>query len=293
MVQASAVVASQPLSIAPTNNGAGERQQTVDVASLPILSAGTASPLVFSTIEQCGCCIIAWTPNNDIHSIGLQATSEFCCFDSEGSCCVARHNRWYLNYENSSYLSGCKWPRCYQQLCCLHLFSCYNMQDLTDVALIEPKYSSVSTEMDNLNAVPFSGLFCCLESCFCDCPACCSCVRQETFLCCHIEYLCYRGTCNKLGQEKDGLCCVVQKQSIYLEDLKTCWKGHAQCCCADSRCAVPCDADVPCVLYGLPCCSLCIEYKCDMRCCPSVGNILDTTRQNYGAVNPPVVGKTR
>ena len=56
-------------------------------------------------------------------------------------------------------------------------------------------------------------------------------------------------------------------------------KGVNQRCCCDSRCAFPCDEDVPCVYSLLPFCTCCVNGECNVACCATINDVLKKGKQ--------------
>lgn len=51
-------------------------------------------------------------------------------------------------------------------------------------------------------------------------------------------------------------------------------KSIIHCCCIDRRCAIPCDADVPCMLTCLPFCVCCVNGNFTVACGQTLNQLL-------------------
>ena len=56
--------------------------------------------------------------------------------------------------------------------------------------------------------------------------------------------------------------------------LSTSWKSISQILCLDSRCAIPCDRDVPCVFTPIVFCTCCVEWKIYISVCHTVEDVV-------------------
>ena len=106
---------------------------------------------------------------------------------------------------------------------------------------------------------------CTIQSCYLKCPECCGCYTSGTVCCCTTQAM----GC-KPSNVKGETCilCEGGETCIY---PTTCCKGTSQFCCYDTRCAFPCDHDVPCVLAS--CCIVCC-YNSKPQCgfCHKLGH---------------------
>ena len=80
----------------------------------------------------------------------------------------------------------------------------------------------------------------------------------------------------------DDLCCICQEGSCNCVPIRTCCKGKQQCFCLDTRFALPCDEDIPCMftILGL---TLCFKYACTPKCCVKISD-LDEAQGNTAPV---------
>ena len=70
-------------------------------------------------------------------------------------------------------------------------------------------------------------------------------------------------------------------------------KAVTVCLCVDSRCALPCDEDVPCVYSYLPFCTICIKGRLRLACCQTFGQLTGNDRYKGPPMDAttPVSGK--
>ena len=84
--------------------------------------------------------------------------------------------------------------------------------------------------------------------------------------------------------------------SIFLsiDSLTTSWKSISQILCLDSRCAIPCDRDVPCVFTPIVFCTCCVEWKIYISFCHTVEDVVcgvrgPTTQQTDSRLQTKIV----
>lgn len=109
--------------------------------------------------------------------------------------------------------------------------------------------------------VPIIAICCCFASLYCKFPECIGCTVAQTCCCCE-----QKGISCKPATNDKRMCCICSDCSINCIYPTTCMKGQQQQCCFDGRFALPCDADVPCVinLCGI---TLCYKYGCKIAIC--------------------------
>lgn len=88
----------------------------------------------------------------------------------------------------------------------------------------------------------------------------CGCMSKGVVCCLEQESLC----CKVSEKEEDY--CLCFKASCTCIKPTTCIKGTSQEFCCDSRCAFPCDEEVPCIL-NLFFFNCCYKYQCSAGCC--------------------------
>ena len=121
----------------------------------------------------------------------------------------------------------------------------------------------------------FQAMCCSITSCYTKYPECCGCIQNSVCCCCVCE-----GICCKTAVEQ-GEWCVIQQQTIKCIRPTTCCGGMAQIFCFDSRCAFPCDKDVPCmVTYCFLTC--CYNWNCNCACCKKLKDIKGDTAVAVG-----------
>jgi hypothetical protein len=76
------------------------------------------------------------------------------------------------------------------------------------------------------------------------------------------------------NRRKEKLCILFEKQSCFIAWPKTCMKTINQCLFLDSRCAFPCDKEVPIICMLLPFCSICANFGMKCACCASINTLV-------------------
>jgi len=135
-----------------------------------------------------------------------------------------------------------------------------------------------STPKEDLT--PCAALGCIIYSCHCA-EGCFGCTQEA-------ECLCIRSSCvgckpvrddQKTGSKQD-ICFTCSESTGECMDHLACCSGIQGCCCLDSRFALPCSEEVPCIfsLFGL---TLCYKYGCAVHCCAKIGAM--EAKKNGGA----------
>lgn len=112
------------------------------------------------------------------------------------------------------------------------------------------------------DALVVNACCCYIDSCYCKCPQCLGCYGNDTCLCFTSEF-----KCCKYYESAPGKICLCQEVKCDCVTPTTCCKQINQCCCLDSRCAFPCDDDVPCVCTLFPFFICCQNFACSPKCC--------------------------
>ena len=106
----------------------------------------------------------------------------------------------------------------------------------------------------------FAACCCTVTSCYCNFPKCVSGYQKGVVMCCEAEALCCQP-----GQVKGSLCKIYQGECECIRPY-TCCKEGCQLCCLDTKCAFPCDEEVPCMIAYMG--ILCVkDYECKLGCC--------------------------
>mmetsp|Transcript_1505 Transcript_1505/g.2749 ORF Transcript_1505/g.2749 Transcript_1505/m.2749 type:complete len:124 (+) Transcript_1505:73-444(+) len=111
--------------------------------------------------------------------------------------------------------------------------------------------------IDESKVTVYSALGCCWSGFLMELSGI-GCAAKETLCCLECDFCCKAGTemlC--LG------CCALRAVQP-----TTCIKSQAQCCCFASAAALPCDAEVPCILAV--CCLTCYPKP---GCCVKIGDM--------------------
>lgn len=111
-----------------------------------------------------------------------------------------------------------------------------------------------------------NGCCCGITSLYCDWPAC---VGAQYA----IEALCLKCKAIKCKPSKEkGQCCTILEAKCVCTKPKTCLGLQCQCFCCDTRAALPCTAEVPCICGALGL-VLCYKKKCKPSCCKKLMHI--------------------
>jgi hypothetical protein len=170
--------------------------------------------------------------------------------------------------------------KCYRQcFCCELICGCPLESAYVNTAAV---HSNVPTNDGSGNlddAIPCSACLCSISSCYFSFPACLSCYDKATCLCCETEAACCRLLCCEQNRKKETLCIIFEKTNLFCMWPTTCSKVTSQLCCLDTRCAFPCDKDVPCLCMPLPFCTCCVNFQCNISCCKSVAQLTQTAQK--------------
>jgi hypothetical protein len=121
---------------------------------------------------------------------------------------------------------------------------------------------------------------CTIDSLYTKCPECIGCYSKRVLCCIESEFIAYKPMCCNKELEKKNLCCILLSGQCSMVHLKTCCKGESQMCCIDSRFAMPCDEEVPCMFTMLP---FCLVYP-GCYCCKSLNSVQSAS--SAGKVQP-------
>lgn len=122
--------------------------------------------------------------------------------------------------------------------------------------------------------VPFVGECCLFASCYTKMPECLGCHTESECLCLEMKGI---GCKPQSGQPK--LCCICCEGSYNIIPPTTCIKGTSQVCCADTRCALPCDEDVPCI-FNVCFITCCYKFKCVPKVCANFNALNQAVAEN-------------
>jgi hypothetical protein len=135
-------------------------------------------------------------------------------------------------------------------------------------------YSNIPTSGKSIvtsEVVPCSACLCSISSLYLRFPGCISCYEKTTCCCFETESVCCRIMTCSSNRKKETLCMVFEKSNFYIVWPTTFIKSISQCMLFDSRCAIPCDSEVPCICMMLPFCTCCVNCKPRCECCATVG----------------------
>jgi hypothetical protein len=136
-------------------------------------------------------------------------------------------------------------------------------QPAPDDVQVLPHGTAMNEAVNSDDLCLFCGLCCVIGSCYTKWPECLGCANKGVLMCLEIE-----GAACKTGRTEGSLCVCLKGESEVIKPV-TCIKCTQQLCCVDLRCALPFDAEVPCVVgfAGVQCVK---EYKCACVCAPKL-----------------------
>lgn len=124
---------------------------------------------------------------------------------------------------------------------------------------------------------------CVIQSCFVQYPQCIGCFGKD--FCCCLEG--FFAACKPLflapDRSKKNILCLTQKLRYYVVGFKPQIKSESQMCCRDSRCAFPCDDDVPCLCSYLFL-TCCVNFKPHFACFSSLKDIIAFSNENSSEI---------
>ena len=119
-------------------------------------------------------------------------------------------------------------------------------------------------EVESDDLIVFSAWCCEINSCYCKMPECCGCYNSSVCCCLKADNMACKPSNVK------GECCIICSGGQLCIMPTTCVKGTNQCCCCDTRCAFPCDHDVPCVI-AFCFCVCCVNFSPKCGCFQKLG----------------------
>ncbi|CAD7940459.1 unnamed protein product [Amoebophrya sp. A25] len=122
---------------------------------------------------------------------------------------------------------------------------------------------------------PCSACCCTISSLYCTFPQCLGCTCSGTAL--FLQGRC--SACKPLDcKDQNKRCCAVVESQEYCVIPTRCIDNQVQCCCVDSRSALPCTNTTPCLVntMGL---TLCADFGCKVACCASIGTLIPRLKQ--------------
>jgi hypothetical protein len=131
---------------------------------------------------------------------------------------------------------------------------------------------------------------CGVTSCLCN-KHCIGCTSEGMVTCLRWEA---KGCRPVYGKNVHQTCCVLCNGGAECVKPQTCCLLQQQFCCLDSRCALPCTKEVPCICTGLPGCVCCVNYKMQFGCCKKWNELipqeeLTPSMQGSGGGNTTII----
>lgn len=135
--------------------------------------------------------------------------------------------------------------------------------------IIEEEVAKGQADVDSVDIGqlrPIGGCCCAISSLYCNGKNTCGCDSEGTLLC----FTGHMMAC-KPSQDED-IWCVCLKSEVNFAKPTTCVSCSEQLFCVDTRCALPCNEKVPCILnlYGLTCM---YNKQCKVKCCNTLAQI--------------------
>ncbi len=123
-----------------------------------------------------------------------------------------------------------------------------------------------SGEVNSNDLIAVDMFLCYADSLYCKCPDALGCYGNSTCLCLESTFKCCK------PHSSPEKICILNANDCNCIYPTVCCKQTSQVCCLDVRCALPCDADVPC---GFGCCGLilCFNYQLKPGCCVTFANL--------------------
>ncbi len=137
-----------------------------------------------------------------------------------------------------------------------------------------------------LSSLTIRGCCCNIQSCFFKMPECLGGYAQFTLLCLRTEYVhCQPVFCYEPSTPPSDKVCIMYNGNVVVDVTNSpdifC-KGMAQNFCNDTRCALPCDEDVPCTCFLCPFLTGIVNYELGLHCCLSVKELVAAHKYNHG-----------
>mmetsp|Transcript_31066 Transcript_31066/g.53255 ORF Transcript_31066/g.53255 Transcript_31066/m.53255 type:complete len:310 (-) Transcript_31066:242-1171(-) len=227
-------------------------------------------PKCFGTRSECTC---LWCENSSI-----------CCkvVDDQKACCI------FYSGHNETVIPRTLYSE-YSQVCC---WECYAAVPCVDGPFkkIHDRQNYV-TENFTLasDVVVCTGCICCMSGYNCNFPSCLGSYNKSVHCCCESESIFTKPICCDPGYKNPDTCCINYKGHQACVMPYTCCKTISQCCCTDTRYALPCDEEVPAIL-ALCACTMCVDWKCNVSCCKDLNTLMGrkivTYVDNSAAQNP-------
>ena len=153
------------------------------------------------------------------------------------------------------------WESCGCKIGAIFTIYCYNVTMSAETGTASQRL--VENKVDVGDLIPINGLFCSITSLYTEYPDCVGCSGKSVMCCIETDFL----ACKLPKEGMDPrILCTCQKGTTLCVNPTTCLKGQQQSFCFDTRCALPLDDDVPCLLTILPCCIVASFGECNIAC---------------------------
>eukprot|EP01033_Poteriospumella_lacustris_P008415 gene8415-gene9163 len=206
------------------------------------------------------CCAFRCTNFDFPNCIGCKGNCQICCIEQEGFCCkTVSHDQvccvvFHDALECVMCTTACKTYR--QCFCCEFICGCPLDQAYVHTGAAYSNIPKSGASLATSDVVPCC---CSISSLYMRFPGCISCYEKTTCCCFEAETVCCRVMTCSSNRRKDTLCMVFEKANCYMVWPTTIIKSISQCMFLDTRCAIPCDKEIPFICMPLPFCTCCVN----------------------------------
>jgi hypothetical protein len=237
----------------------------------------TPIPDSFTICGPC-CCAIRCNYCDFPSCFGCKGNCQICCFEQEGFCCkfISHDKVCCICFHDALECVVCSAAcKAYRQCCCCEWICGCPLESA--YVSTEAAFSSIPTNDGSVNSkdvIPCNACLCSISSCYFSFPSILSCYEKTTCCCLESEAACCKIMLCTENRKKNSLCIVLAKQNFFCLWPTTCIKTMNQCLCIDSRCALPCDSEVPFLCMCLPFCTCCVNGDIRCECCQPLSTLL-------------------
>lgn len=167
---------------------------------------------------------------------------------------------------------------CYRQCCCIELVmqlpALEGYVEMPNVAKAVDEHFETANPAD---VYPCSGSCCSIDSCYLKYPDCIGCFSRGHFCCVDGSSTSCKPIFLDENRKNKDLLCLVSKGHRYCVPFKFgCW-SEEQCFIRDSRCAFPCNEQVPCLLSTcfITCC---VNFQVDIKIAATLAELLTSAK---------------
>jgi len=265
------------------------------VTTQPAGSAPNMPDIVYGTVIEAGPCIIAIQDFGSPNWYSCQRGLNCLCYRDQISQCKTVDGKLFCGYGNQEFFMPKAIFECFCHCLLIHCFFCHPKDNMQGVANRPLPHIGASQEINK--SMFFSGLLCCMNNCYCDFPDCCSASNKFSCIFCFGEGESMVLKCLGGAPDPDPeVLCICNRGTCWFDmpggDSGAAIKSMQHCWCQDSRCALPCDEDVPCTfgMYGAICV---VNWQPHFDCCPTIDALIALGKERGGAAAVPGVTVTQ